>query len=233
MLLTECHRGQVAQPRMRPHLVVVAPPGLDRHPCLGARAEPLQAQTLVPELAVEALVGAVLPGLAWVDVGGADARLGEPAQDRRADELRSVVRAQVCRRPALADQARARRGDSRAVERVASSVPWLLAAACRVASRRSRDPVSSGNALPWAMRASSDGCEPGWRSGRRDSRPSRNRGRASVPPTVRGGRRWTRPRHVGAVERYLKLHILDADPPSRLCSQIGNARCHGCENAVG
>ena len=39
-------RRQVAPARMRPHLVVVPPPGLDHHLRLGPRAEPFEAQAL-------------------------------------------------------------------------------------------------------------------------------------------------------------------------------------------
>jgi hypothetical protein len=46
---------------MRPHRVVVPTPSLDDDLRLGARAEPFEAEALVAELAVEALVDAVLP----------------------------------------------------------------------------------------------------------------------------------------------------------------------------
>ena len=62
--------------------------------CLCTRPEPLDAQALVAQLAVEALVVAVLPGLAGIDQRRADAGMGEPLEDRQADELRSAVRAQ-------------------------------------------------------------------------------------------------------------------------------------------
>lgn len=47
---------------MWPDLVVVAAPYLDGHDGLGPAAEPLEAEALVAELVVEALIGAVLPG---------------------------------------------------------------------------------------------------------------------------------------------------------------------------
>ena len=47
---------------MRPHLVVVAPPGLDLLPRVGQIEEPVLVQTLVAELAVEALDETVLHG---------------------------------------------------------------------------------------------------------------------------------------------------------------------------
>ncbi len=47
MLPPELVRGQVLQAAVRTHRVVVATPVLDHHARLGARAEPLQGQTLV------------------------------------------------------------------------------------------------------------------------------------------------------------------------------------------
>jgi hypothetical protein len=57
---------------MRPDLVVVPPPCLDEDLGLGSAAEPLDAQALVAELVVKALVGAILPRLAWIDGRGVD-----------------------------------------------------------------------------------------------------------------------------------------------------------------
>lgn len=62
--LLELRRGQVLQAAVRPDLVVVLTPGLDDDLGLATRAEPLDGQALVAKLAVEALVGAVLPRLA-------------------------------------------------------------------------------------------------------------------------------------------------------------------------
>lgn len=76
---------------MRTDAVVVLPPGLDRCRCLPSRSEPLHAQALAAELAVEALVGPVLPRLPWCNVRGLDALFGDPAQDRRGNELWPVV----------------------------------------------------------------------------------------------------------------------------------------------
>ena len=58
------------------------------------------------KLAVEALVGSVLPGLARIDQRRGDAALGDPLEDRVADELRPVVRAQEERRSVRADETR-------------------------------------------------------------------------------------------------------------------------------
>jgi hypothetical protein len=51
---------------------------------------PLDAQAFVAQAAVEALVGAVLPGLPRVDQGGPDAGDFRPLENRLADELGSV-----------------------------------------------------------------------------------------------------------------------------------------------
>ena len=78
---------------MRPNVVVVLPPGLDRCDRLWAASEVLDAQALVAELPVEALVGAVLPRFAGIAERAADALGDDPLQDRVRHELRPVVRA--------------------------------------------------------------------------------------------------------------------------------------------
>lgn len=72
---------------MRPDLVVLAPELLDKYLRIDAVLEPLHAETLVAELAVEGLVRSVLPGFAEVDQGRVDVLAGQPAQDRPGDEL--------------------------------------------------------------------------------------------------------------------------------------------------
>lgn len=62
-------RGHVVQAAVRAHGVVVASPSFDDDRRLLAQAEPLQQQALFAELAVEAFVCAVLPGLALVAQG--------------------------------------------------------------------------------------------------------------------------------------------------------------------
>ena len=84
---------------MRTNLVVVPAPGFDDDLGLGARQEPLQAQALVTELAVEAFAHPVLPGLAGVDQGGLDLLVGDPLQQRLGNELRALVGSQVQWRP--------------------------------------------------------------------------------------------------------------------------------------
>jgi hypothetical protein len=53
---------------MRAHGVVVNAPCLDEDAGLFAIPEPFEVEALLAQAAVEALVGAVLPGLAGVDV---------------------------------------------------------------------------------------------------------------------------------------------------------------------
>ena len=65
-------------------------PGLDEHAALAARAEPFDRQALVAELAVEALIRAVLPWLARIVEHGGDAGLRDPFQDGTADKLRPL-----------------------------------------------------------------------------------------------------------------------------------------------
>src|SRR5690606_19723468 len=104
MLLAELHRGQVVQAAVRTHGVVVPPPGLDHDACLAPGTEPFDVQAFVAQPAVEALVRAVLPGLARIDMYGLDLVVGEPLQDRQTDELRPVVAADECWDAALAHQ---------------------------------------------------------------------------------------------------------------------------------
>ena len=69
----------------------MATPVVDRDPGVGPIPEPLEAQTLVSELAVEALSGGVLPGLAGVNQGGFDLGFREPLQDSSRHKLRAVI----------------------------------------------------------------------------------------------------------------------------------------------
>lgn len=105
-LLLELRRGQVLQAAVRADLVVVQSPGLDDRDGLLARTEPFDGQALVSELSVEALVGAVLPGLARIVEHGGDTGAGDPFQDGLADELGAVVRTHEQRCPVNTDQAR-------------------------------------------------------------------------------------------------------------------------------
>ena len=96
--------GQVAEAAVGPDGVVVDAPGLDEDGRFGPGSEPLDAQALIAELAVEALIGAILPRLAGVVEDGGDAGMRDPLEDGPADELGPVVRTQeqwrsMCRHP--------------------------------------------------------------------------------------------------------------------------------------
>ena len=90
---------------MRTDVVVVAAPDLDNDLRLRPASEPFERQALVTELAVEALVFAVLPRFVRIDLCALDARVGEPGTEGIADELRAVVRAQQPRRAVYRDRA--------------------------------------------------------------------------------------------------------------------------------
>jgi hypothetical protein len=53
-----------------PDRIVVPPPALDDDLCLLQRVEDLAIQKFIPQLRVEALAIAILPGAAGHDVGG-------------------------------------------------------------------------------------------------------------------------------------------------------------------
>jgi len=99
-------RREIANARMRTHLIIVPPPCLDDHLRFRTRAEPFEPEAFIAELAVEAFGDAVLPGLARLDQRGADPLRNDPRQQSLGDELWTVVAAQEGRRPALADQTR-------------------------------------------------------------------------------------------------------------------------------
>ena len=113
-------------------LVVVFAPRLNDGACLGERSEPFHAQALVAKAAVEALVGAVLPGFAWVDERSLDTFARHPAQERARDELGTIVAAQVVRSATEAHEARqhlddASRANSGAdVDRQAFAGPFVV-----------------------------------------------------------------------------------------------------------
>src|SRR5262249_199647 len=87
-------RREIAEARMRAHLLAVTPTRFDDHRGFGTRAKPFEAQTLVAELAIETLRDAILPRLAGLDQRRADALRDDPGQQRFGYELRSVVAAQ-------------------------------------------------------------------------------------------------------------------------------------------
>src|ERR1700741_3609360 len=116
----ELVRREIAEARMRTHLVVVPPPCFDEHFRLGTRMKPFEAQALIAEFAVEAFRDAILPRLARLDQCRSDALRDDPRQQSLGYELRAVVAAQEHRRPTDTDQPRqhldhARRADAAVV----------------------------------------------------------------------------------------------------------------------
>src|ERR1017187_6675164 len=91
---------------MRSDLVVLAPELFNDDLRIDSISEPLHRQALITQLAVERLVGAVLPGFARIDAGGVDVSLQQPAQDGSGDELRTIIRSQVPRRTVHAHEFR-------------------------------------------------------------------------------------------------------------------------------
>lgn len=96
-----------AELRVRSLLVVVEPPVLQHGAGVRQRSEEGLVQQLVAQPAVEALVVAVLLGLAGRDVVPADAGVVGPAQDGVGGVFRAVVADDGVRASALADDAEA------------------------------------------------------------------------------------------------------------------------------
>src|SRR4051812_31758107 len=91
-------RREIANARMRTHLVIVPPPCLDDHLRFGTRAEPFEPEAFIAELAVEAFGDAVLPGLARLDQRGADPLRNDPRQQSLL--RRTLDRCRCAGRPA-------------------------------------------------------------------------------------------------------------------------------------
>ena len=88
----------VAERTMRPDGVVVIVPSLDQHFRLRQIVEDFPIQQLVPELAVEALVVAVLPWRAGLDLERLHADTRQPVPHRLCGELAAIIRTDVVRR---------------------------------------------------------------------------------------------------------------------------------------
>jgi len=91
---------------MRSNLVVMPTPRLDNDLRIDSVSEPLHRQALIAELAVERLIGSVLPRLARLNERSVDILFGEPSEDRLGDELRSVIRSKYLRCAVNADELR-------------------------------------------------------------------------------------------------------------------------------
>ncbi len=85
---------------MWPDCVVVPPPSFDQHLGFLQRVEDLAIEQLVPQLSIEALVVAVLPRTAGLDVEGLYVDPAEPIPDRFRRELAAVVGPDMIRSPA-------------------------------------------------------------------------------------------------------------------------------------
>ena len=83
--------SEVAEARVGPHLVEVAPPGFELGAGVRQGAEQGLVQQFVAQLAIEALAEAVLLGLAGGDVMPADLVLVGPFQEGVGRQFRAVV----------------------------------------------------------------------------------------------------------------------------------------------
>ena len=83
---------------MRPDGVVVIAPSLDQHLRLRQIVEDFPIQQLFPELAVEALVVAVLTRRAALDVERLHADTRQPVPHRLCGELAAIILTDVVRR---------------------------------------------------------------------------------------------------------------------------------------
>jgi len=93
---------------VRPLRIIVYPPAFQKHPGLSQGIEDLPVQQLVPQLAVERLNVAVLPGTTRFDEQSLNSESLQPLPNRRGRELRTVVRPEIHRRAPLNEQVRQR-----------------------------------------------------------------------------------------------------------------------------
>jgi len=96
----------VPQRTVRTAMIVLHPIPRPIGPRLGQIGKLLPRQKLVPQPAVERLGVAVLPRAARLDIQRLHLGIGQPAANRRSDELRPVVAADVFRHPASHGQLR-------------------------------------------------------------------------------------------------------------------------------
>ena len=97
-------RRQILKARVRSNLVVMSTPSIDDHFRINPALEPLHRKTFVAELAVERLVGAVLPRLSRFAERRIDVLSRKPSQHRFRDELWPIIRSQHLGRTMNADQ---------------------------------------------------------------------------------------------------------------------------------
>ena len=89
---------------MGSHGIVQPSPLLDEDDSLGQCVEDLSVQELVSELAVEALVVAVLPRTSGLDVERLNTESGQPSPHELGRGLRAVVRAQMLGRTVASEE---------------------------------------------------------------------------------------------------------------------------------
>lgn len=89
---------------MRPDMIVMMPPLLQNNLRFLEGVERFSVQAFIPQTPVEALVVAILPWAAWLNVESFDAQLREPRLDGFCCKFRSVVRADMIRYPACDKQ---------------------------------------------------------------------------------------------------------------------------------
>src|SRR5919197_4335094 len=90
----ELRLGLIPQAAVWPLLIILAPIGREDHPRLGHRVEAMRIEAFIAHRPVKALLIAILPGTAWVDVQGRRLVLHQPAPHSQGDELWPVVTAQ-------------------------------------------------------------------------------------------------------------------------------------------
>src|ERR1019366_9237448 len=97
-------RALIAQPAVRPHLIVFLPEVAHHDPSFRQRPQLFPVQAFVPKPTMEAFHKPVLPRAARLNVNGLDAIVLQPSLHNPGDELRTVVASQKLRRTVLANR---------------------------------------------------------------------------------------------------------------------------------
>src|SRR5512137_955349 len=82
---------------MRPDIIVFQAPPFNEHLSLFQGIEDLTVEPLIPQLAVETLNEAILPGASRLDIQGLNPDAAQPVSNRFGRKLRAVVRTDVLR----------------------------------------------------------------------------------------------------------------------------------------
>src|SRR5919106_5773158 len=104
-VMLELHWGPIPQAAVWPLLIILAPIGREDHPRLAHRVKAVQIEAFIAHRPVKALLIAILPGAAWIDIQGRRLVLHQPAPHSQGDKLWPVVTAQKLWRAMLAKQA--------------------------------------------------------------------------------------------------------------------------------